>query len=187
MSRSGNYAKVGDAAFNKMEKVSAELLTLTYGAVVSQLLRDHADDPQQTNDQLEKMGYRIGLRIIDEFLAKANLPPCQDFRDATEMLAKVAVKMFLGVSAEPSAWNTSQTACSLVFSDNPLHDFAELPPHLVGTLWYSNLLAGIVRGAFEQVMMRVRCNFTKDVLHGDAQTVLRIELVEYMKDQGPGD
>ena len=47
------------------------------------------------------------------------------------MTLQVAVKMFLGVSAEPSAWNTSQTACSLVFSDNPLHDFAELPPHLV--------------------------------------------------------
>merc|ERR1719262_943597 len=118
------------------------------------------------------MGYRIGLRIIDEFLAKANLPPCQDFRDATEMLAKVAVKMFLGVSAEPSAWNSSQTACSLVFTDNPLHDFAELPPHLVGTLWYSNLLAG-----------RVRATFTKDVLHGDQQTVVRIELVEYIKDK----
>ena len=24
-----------------------------------------------------------------------------------------------------------QTACSLVFTENPLHDFAELPPHLV--------------------------------------------------------
>ena len=41
----------------------------------------------------------------------------------------------------------------------------------MGTLWYSNLLAGIVRGAFEQVQMRVKAVFTKDVLHGDQMAV----------------
>jgi hypothetical protein len=37
-----------------------------------------------------------------------------------------------------------------VLSDNPLADFVELPEELRG-LHYSNLLAGVVRGALEQV------------------------------------
>lgn len=39
--------------------------------------------------RLEKMGYNIGLRLIDEFLAKSGINACQDFRDTCEVIAKV--------------------------------------------------------------------------------------------------
>jgi len=35
--------RLGDATFSKVDKVSAELFSLTYGAVVTQLLKDYED------------------------------------------------------------------------------------------------------------------------------------------------
>ena len=91
---SRNLAKQGDAAFGRVEKVNSEVLALTYGALVAQLVEDY-EDVGAINVQLEKMGYNIGMRLVDEFLAKtAELPlwsrtPCADFREAMEVVAKV--------------------------------------------------------------------------------------------------
>jgi hypothetical protein len=34
-----NYARTGEQAFQKMDKINAEVFTLTYGAMVQQLLK----------------------------------------------------------------------------------------------------------------------------------------------------
>ena len=47
-------AKVGEAAFSKVEKINSELFSLTYGAIVTQLLKDY-EEVDATNAQLEKM------------------------------------------------------------------------------------------------------------------------------------
>ena len=57
-------------------RCNAELFSLTYGAIVTQVLKDY-EEVDATNEQLEKMGYNIGVRLIDEFLAKAGVGPCQ--------------------------------------------------------------------------------------------------------------
>lgn len=41
------------------------------------------------NKQLEKMGYNIGTRLIEDFLARSNLGRCTDFREVGEVVAKV--------------------------------------------------------------------------------------------------
>lgn len=51
------------------KKVSGELFSLTYGALVSQILKDY-QNVEDVNKQLEKMGYNIGVRIIEDFLAR---------------------------------------------------------------------------------------------------------------------
>ena len=181
---SRNLTKIGDAAYAKSEKINAELLTLTYGALVAQLVKDY-EDIEEVNAQLDKMGYNIGVRLIDEFLAKSSVSRCRSFKDTAESVAKVAFKMFLGVTAEVVGWNADFTACSLVLPDNPLAEFAELPPTLSG-LYYSNVLCGVVRGALEMVQMRVDVRFIQDVLHGDAQNEIRIEL-KGMIDEGAGE
>lgn len=163
---------------------NAELFTLTYGAMVTQLVKDY-EDIEEVNAQLDKMGYNIGVRLIDEFLAKSSVSRCRSFKDTAESVAKVAFKMFLGVTAEVVGWNADFTACSLVLPDNPLAEFAELPPTLSG-LYYSNVLCGVVRGALEMVQMRVDVRFIQDVLHGDAQNEIRIEL-KGMIDEGAGE
>ena len=71
----------------KMETVNAELLSFTYGAVVRQLVSD-LHEAVEVNAQLEKMGYNIGIRIIDEFLAKSGAR-CGSFREAMETVSKV--------------------------------------------------------------------------------------------------
>ena len=41
---------MGDLAFNRMEKVNADLLVLTYGSLVTQLLKD-VEDVEAVNAQ----------------------------------------------------------------------------------------------------------------------------------------
>jgi len=41
------------------------------------------------NKQLEKMGYNIGIRLIEDFLAKSSAPTCTNFREVAEMISKV--------------------------------------------------------------------------------------------------
>ena len=70
---------------------NAELFALTYGALVVQLIQDY-EDYAEVNKQLEKMGYNIGTRLIEEFLAKSSLGRCGDFKDVGEVIAKVICK-----------------------------------------------------------------------------------------------
>ena len=70
------------------QEQNAELFALTYGALVVQLIQDY-DDYAEVNKQLERMGYNIGMRLIEDFLAKSGLGRCADFRDVGEVIAKV--------------------------------------------------------------------------------------------------
>lgn len=63
---------IGDASFARSERVSTELLALTYGSFVRQLLLDY-EDPNDVNTQLDTIGYNIGIRIVDDFLAKSKI------------------------------------------------------------------------------------------------------------------
>lgn len=40
------------------------------------------------------MGYNIGTRLIEDFLAKSNLGRCADFREVGEVVAKVSLMDF---------------------------------------------------------------------------------------------
>jgi hypothetical protein len=35
------------------------------------------------------MGYNIGIRLIEDFLAKSGVPACTNFREVAEMISKV--------------------------------------------------------------------------------------------------
>jgi Transport protein particle (TRAPP) component len=73
---------------------NAELFALTYGALVVQLIQDY-EDYAEVNTQLEKMGYNIGCRIIEDFLARSGLGRCSDFREVGEVVAKVGLSPLL--------------------------------------------------------------------------------------------
>lgn len=68
---------------------NAELFAFTYGALVVQLIQDY-EDYSAVNTQLEKMGYSIGTRLIEDFLARSNLGRCSDFRETGEVISKVS-------------------------------------------------------------------------------------------------
>jgi len=72
-----------------VDKVNAELVTLTYGTIVAQLCKDFDGDYVEVNKQLDKMGYNIGLRLIEDYLAKSNtMKRCVNFRDTADTVAK---------------------------------------------------------------------------------------------------
>ena len=68
---------------------------MTYGALVVQLIQDY-EDYAEVNKQLEKMGYNIGTRLIEDFLARSNLGRCADFRETGEVVSKVCVSSAVG-------------------------------------------------------------------------------------------
>ena len=92
-------------------QMNGELFTLTYGALVSDLdkfallfnsmqypvlVRD-LDSADEVNRQLDKIGYNIGLRMADDFLAKnPRVGRCSEMHQAAEMVAKHGLKTYLG-------------------------------------------------------------------------------------------
>ncbi|GLJ25884.1 hypothetical protein SUGI_0496100 [Cryptomeria japonica] len=175
--------RAGDAVFANVERVNAELFTLTYGAIVRQLLTDF-EEVEEVNKQLDQMGYNIGIRLIDEFLAKANVARCVDFKETTDVIAKVGFKMFLGVTATVANWDADGTECSLILEDNPLVDFVELPETCHG-LYYCNVLCGVIRGALEMVSMKTEVRWVRDVLRGDDAYELKLKLLEQVPEEYP--
>ena len=161
----------------RYDTVSGELFTLTYGALVAQLVKDY-EDPVEVSIQLETLGYSIGVRVVDEFCAKVRGAKCGSFRESMDTLARDGLRMFLGVAGVVEGWAPDGSACVLRLPDNPLADWVELPPALAGKLRYSNVLAGAIRGALEMLSMRVEVSFVKDVLNGDDSTEIAVALKE---------
>ena len=61
--------------------------------------------------------------------------------------------MFLNITPTVTNWASDNKQFSLVFDENPLADFVELPDdgRAQNELWYSNILCGVLRGALEMV------------------------------------
>ena len=79
-------------------------MTLTYGTIVAQLVRDYENDYSEVNKQLEKMGYNIGVRLIEDYLAKSNtMKRCANFRETADAIAKVRRPLVLPCPDENGA------------------------------------------------------------------------------------
>lgn len=154
MTSAQKAARLGEEVWkNRVDKVNAELVTLTYGTIVAQLCTDYDGNYLEVNKQLDKMGYNIGIRLIEDFLAKSNPARCGSFRDVAEMISKVGFKIFLNITPVVTNWTTDNKQFSLLFEENPLADFVELPDdgRAQDELWFSNILCGVLRGALEMV------------------------------------
>jgi len=70
--------------------------------------------------------------------------------------------MFLNITPQVANWTSDNKQFSLIFDENPLADFVELPDdgRAQEELWYSNILCGIIRGALEQVCARPLSSYT---------------------------
>lgn len=132
------------------------------------------------------MGFNVGTRIVDEFMARSGAGRCHSFEETAEVLARTGFKMFLGTAAQiaPQSWSADKSSFALTIDDNPLTQFVELPEEYK-KLKYSNILCGVIRGALEMLQMRVECELTKDAAWGDDVTEIRVTLKEMMQEEVP--
>ena len=72
------------------------------------------EDYAEVNKQLDKMGYNIGTRLIEDFLARSGLGRCADFREVCEVVAKVRVAAIYIVSVSVSRVDRAAPASRLV-------------------------------------------------------------------------
>ncbi|TIB35370.1 hypothetical protein E3P84_01391 [Wallemia ichthyophaga] len=171
----------------KGDKINAELFVMTYGALVKQLWEDY-EDIGAVNSALDRMGYGIGVRLIEEFLAKHSpgLAKCRVFAETADVVASVGFKVFLNASVGVS--HITHDEYSLTLLDNPLNRFVALPDSAVEKgLLYSNILAGCVRGALEMVNMHTAVTFTEDELLGHQHTTINVKLLNYIDEHVPDD
>ena len=75
---------------------------------------------------LTARGYNIGTRLIEDFLARSNLPRCTDVREMAEVVSKVGFKMFLNITPAVSFQNVSSAA-------SPSYTEASMPKSKVST------------------------------------------------------
>ena len=180
---------LGDDVWRSIDKINLELFTLTYGLIVLQLCRDYNHNYSEVNSQLDKMGYNIGVRLIEEFLAKTGAQRCANFRETMEMVLKVGFKMFLNIVPLVELWLPDGKLCTLVLPEpNPLTEFVDYPSHdakIGKELWYSQILCGVLRGALQMVQMDVDVAFAKDTLRGDDRTEMKVKLNKVLKDEVP--
>ena len=174
---------------DQVEKINSEVLTLTYGSLMVRLIKDY-EKPEEINDQLEKMGYNIGIRLIDDFLAKSCIDPPKTFEEAISIITNNALKFYLNVGAKYELVKTDsnmidtnqQYEYRIYFSENPLNDYVELPDKFKG-LWYSNMICGVIRGALEAINIKVECKYSKDTLKGNDLNEIRVKLIEIIEEK----
>ena len=77
----------------RVDKVNAELVTLTYGTMVAQLCSDFDSNYAEVNKQLDKMGYNIGMRLVEDFFAKSGTQRCANLRETAETISKVRIHL----------------------------------------------------------------------------------------------
>jgi hypothetical protein len=141
-----------NALWQKQPKANAEFFALTYGALVAELVRD-LEQTTEIQAELDRMGHSIGIRFIEEVLAKApELKVSQQFMESVDVV-KVAMKLFLGVTVEIVTSGEDQYIVKM--NENPLMVFVELPEDRQD-LQYSQLLAGMLRGMLE--MLQFDCD-----------------------------
>lgn len=146
-------AATTNALWQKQPKANAEFFALTYGALVAELVRD-LEDNASIQTELDRMGHSMGIRCIEEVLAKSDLKVGNMFEETKEVV-KVAMKLFLGLTVDISDGEDENQFVAR-FTENPLTIFVELPEDRK-QLEYCQLLAGMIRGMLEMLQFDCEC------------------------------
>lgn len=70
---------------------------LTYGAIISDMIRHHNSEVSTINAKLYDMGMRLGERMADEFLAYRTNEICSSIKDVGDRLVKASRVLTVGI------------------------------------------------------------------------------------------
>ena len=174
--------------FSVQPRCDPELFNIAYGVYVAKLLKEAPNkDAFVVNCKLEAIGYNMGKRLIDHFFAyNDTVKSCKEFEKAMGSL-RVAFIQFLGVNDVKMEWVKEKISCRLLMLKNPLGDFFALPTGYQSSLWYSNILCGLIRGALEMINMKVKATFVSDNLRLQAHTEILVQLEDLIQDRYDSD
>lgn len=188
--------QTGDQLYAGMEKMNPELFALFYGSFVTQLIQDHRD-VEVVDVELYKIGYNMGVRMVEEFFAKSGLESCATFFETVNVIANIALKMFLGVDADVVVSGSSTTTggssqstrnptdakvYNIILKSNPLTDFVDTLPQGMEGLHYSNAIPGAITGALRMLSLVVECHFVQEKLKGAPQDEICVHLIEVVNE-----
>lgn len=105
----------------------------------------------------------MGVRFIEDYLAKSNSGRCLDLRDTADKVQN-AFNLYLGIAVGISNWSPAGDEFSITFDTNPLTDLVELPDELRPGLKYCSVLCGAIRGALEMVQLEVQCGIIQVII-----------------------
>lgn len=167
---------------NKTVSLNPQFLSLTYGAIVAQLVND-LESTQKVNEVLKSFGYNVGIRLIDEFLAKSEKPPATNFKALITAFCGAGFAMFFGEAAtlEDCSGEDNCFYASISNGKNPLIEFVMLPPEL-DDLDFNIFYCGLIIGAMEMIGYSCDVEVIEDPLHGADKTVLKISLKEFIQE-----
>lgn len=101
----------------------------------------------------------MGIRLIEDFLAKSGWTRCSDFRETAQIIAAVAFKLFLNCCPRVmEIADGTGKEFALVFTGEgeatlPIYEFVSLPEEFLKEgLIYGNILTGLIKGSLEMVM-----------------------------------
>lgn len=120
---------------------------------MAQMVKD-LENVDDVSKQLERLGYNMGIRLIEDYLAKTNTGRCHDLKDTADKI-QTAFRLYLGVQPNVANWSAAGDEFSFILDTNPLTELVELPDDLKN-LKYCNIICGVIRGALEMVQMDVQ-------------------------------
>lgn len=110
-------------------------------------------------------GYKIGIKIVDEFMRDSNQQPCTKLKELAQkfctvglFLMQVGVPKFLNLNdCKCEEYKEQNLGCSFQMRviGNPLLNYVEVPKQLKDlNLQYQSIIKGVIRGAFEILQLK---------------------------------
>jgi trafficking protein particle complex subunit 3 len=74
------------------------------------------------------MGHNIGMRIVEEFPAKAEIDCCSNFQQTSRTIAERAFSMFLGARGTARPVDNGEREAIITLEEHFLAEFADILP-----------------------------------------------------------
>ena len=149
------FSRQADSAFARVEKISAEVLFQTFSALVAAI----SAEVESPNEEIGRVGRRLGVRLSDEMIAKfASGLTIGNFTEACDVVVKIGLKVYLGLASNSTAGSGNSHVYSFVADLEGTSTSGQLSANSA----LSVFLCGVVTGVLSQLGYVVKVAQTED-------------------------